>query len=65
MGAQSHVRRRLIVAGIGLSSGVIGPPIFAPMVVMTLVTTLVTPLLLRLVFRGESVAGGPLGGGTP
>lgn len=43
----------LIVSGIGLSSGVIGPEVFSTMVLMTLVTTLVTPLLLRLVFREE------------
>lgn len=41
----------LIVSGIGLSTGVIGPEIFSAMVVMTLFTTLVTPLLLRVVFR--------------
>lgn len=40
----------LIVAGVGLASGVIGPAIFSMMVLMVLVTTMVTPLLLRLVF---------------
>lgn len=40
----------LIVAGVGLASGVINPEIFSMMVLMVLVTTMVTPLLLRLVF---------------
>ncbi len=48
----------LIVAGVGLTSGVIGPSVFSIMVIMVLVTTMVTPLLLRLVFpRVEEVAG--------
>ncbi|MBP6821253.1 MAG: cation:proton antiporter [Acidobacteria bacterium] len=57
----------LIVAGVGLASGVINQEIFSIMVIMVLVTTMVTPLLLRLVFpkveeeRGvevfESIAG--------
>lgn len=41
----------LIVAGIGLSSGVISGSVYSVMIVMTLVTTLVTPILLRMVFR--------------
>ncbi len=40
----------LIVAGVGLASGVIGQEVFSIMVIMVLVTTMVTPLLLRLVF---------------
>jgi len=40
----------LIVAGVGLASGVIDQEIFSIMVIMVLVTTMVTPLLLRLVF---------------
>ncbi|MGH9754097.1 MAG: cation:proton antiporter, partial [Blastocatellia bacterium] len=40
----------LIVAGVGLASGVINQEIFSIMVIMVLVTTMVTPLLLRLVF---------------
>ena len=57
----------LIVAGVGLTSGVINQQVFSIMVIMVLVTTMVTPLLLRLVFprvteeRGvevyESIAG--------
>jgi Kef-type K+ transport system membrane component KefB len=40
----------LIVAGVGLASGVIDQEIFSIMVIMVLVTTMITPLLLRLVF---------------
>jgi Kef-type K+ transport system membrane component KefB len=40
----------LIVAGVGLASGVIGHLVFSIMVIMVLVTTMITPLLLRLVF---------------
>lgn len=40
----------LIVAGVGLASGVINQEIFSIMIIMVLVTTMVTPLLLRLVF---------------
>lgn len=40
----------LIVAGVGLASGVIDQEIFSIMIIMVLVTTMVTPLLLRLVF---------------
>ncbi len=40
----------LIVAGVGLASGIINQEIFSIMVIMVLVTTMVTPLLLRLVF---------------
>ncbi|MEO7633647.1 MAG: cation:proton antiporter, partial [Blastocatellia bacterium] len=40
----------LIVAGVGLASGVINQEVFSIMVIMVLVTTMVTPLLLRLVF---------------
>jgi len=40
----------LIVAGVGLASGVINQEVFSIMVIMVLVTTMITPLLLRLVF---------------
>ncbi len=40
----------LIVAGVGLASGVIDQEVFSIMVIMVLVTTMITPLLLRLVF---------------
>ena len=38
----------LIVAGYGLSAGVIGPDVFSASVLMVLVTTMATPPLLRL-----------------
>jgi len=44
----------LIVAGIGLSSGVISQEIFSVMAIMVLVTTMVTPPMLRATFRAES-----------
>lgn len=43
----------LIVAGVGVTSGVIGADVFTVVVIMVLVSTLVTPFLLRLVFRGK------------
>lgn len=41
----------LIVAGVGVTKGVIGTDVFTVSVVMVLVSTLVTPPLLRWVFR--------------
>ena len=47
----------LIVAGYGLSNGLIGIDVFSASVIVVLVTTMVTPPLLRLVFpRGASAA---------
>jgi Kef-type K+ transport system membrane component KefB len=43
----------LIVAGVGVSSGVIGADVFTVAVIVVLVTTLVTPLLLRWTFRDQ------------
>ncbi len=40
----------LIVAGYGLSSGLIGQDVFSASVIMVLVTTMITPPLLRLAF---------------
>ncbi len=40
----------LIVAGVGLASGVIDQQIFSMMVIMVLFTTMITPLLLRWAF---------------
>ncbi|MGA1369357.1 MAG: cation:proton antiporter [Blastocatellia bacterium] len=40
----------LIVAGVGLASGVIDQEIFSIMVIMVLFTTMITPLLLHWVF---------------
>ncbi len=43
----------LIVAQVGLSSGVIATPIYAALVIMVLVSTVITPVLLRLTFPHE------------
>ena len=40
----------LIVAGYGLTHGIIGNDVFSVMVVMVLVTTMITPIWLRYVF---------------
>lgn len=40
----------LIVAGVGISRGIIDQDIFSVMVIMVLVTTMITPVLLRYVF---------------
>jgi Kef-type K+ transport system membrane component KefB len=59
----------LIVAGYGLTNGLIGRDVFSASVVMVLVTTMVTPPLLKLVFPAarprvtpaveETIAGPP------
>jgi Kef-type K+ transport system membrane component KefB len=43
----------LIVASVGLSSGIIGKDVFSAMIIMVLATTLTTPVLLRFVFPRE------------
>ena len=48
----------LIVAGYGMTAGLIGADVFSASVLMVLATTMVTPPLLRLVFpRGRAEAG--------
>ena len=44
----------LIIAGVGLSRGIIGHEIFSVMVIMVLVTTMVTPIFLRYLFPSVS-----------
>jgi Kef-type K+ transport system membrane component KefB len=46
----------LIVAGVGVTAGVIEADVFTVVVIMVLASTLVTPPLLRLVFRGKEVS---------
>jgi len=46
----------LIVAGYGLTNGLIGRDVFSASVLMVLVTTMITPPLLRLVFPSEAPA---------
>lgn len=43
----------LIIAGIGLSKGVIGGELFGVTVFMTIVTTLMAPLVLQRLFSGD------------
>jgi len=45
----------LIVAGVGVTAGVIEADVFTVVVIMVLVTTLATPPLLRLAFQGKEV----------
>ena len=47
----------LIVAGYGLSSGIIGSDVFSASVIMVLVTTMITPPPLRLTFPRARSAG--------
>ena len=44
----------LIIAGIGLSSGVIGNDIFGVAIVMTVITTVIAPVFLIPAFKGGS-----------
>ena len=44
----------LIIAGIGLTSGVIGQDIFGVAIVMTIITTVVAPVFLIPAFKGGS-----------
>ena len=50
----------LIVAGYGLSNGLIDRDVFSASVVMVLVTTMVTPPLLKLVFPTAAMREAPL-----
>jgi Kef-type K+ transport system membrane component KefB len=45
----------LIVAGVGVTAGVIEADVFTVVVIMVLVTTLAAPPLLRLAFQGKEV----------
>lgn len=44
----------LIVAGVGLSSGVLMPNIYTTIVIMVAVTSLITPIWLKLEYRKEA-----------
>ncbi|MBN1313410.1 MAG: cation:proton antiporter [Anaerolineae bacterium] len=48
----------LIIAGVGITTGLINSNIFTIVVVMVLTTTLISPPLLRWVFRGDDSAPG-------
>ena len=43
----------LIVAGVGLSSGVLTGDVYTTIVLMVAVTTIITPIWLRLDYRKE------------
>ncbi len=43
----------LIVAGIGVSSGVLSPNIYTAVIIMVAVTTLITPIWLKYTYRKE------------
>lgn len=46
----------LIVASLGLGAGLVGPDLFAIIVLIVLLTTLITPVLLRAAYSGGSDA---------
>jgi Kef-type K+ transport system membrane component KefB len=50
VGMLSRGEVELIVAGYGLSHGIVGPHVFSATVMMVLTTTIITPPLLRLTF---------------
>ncbi len=43
----------LIIAGIGLSQGIIKPDLFGVSIMMTIITTLIAPVVLILLFGME------------
>jgi len=46
----------LIVAGIGVTSGVLSPNIYTTVIIMVAVTTLITPIWLRKAYAKAEVA---------
>ncbi len=58
LGMVSRGEVGLIVAGVGITAGVIGTNVFTVVVVMVLVTTLVTPPLLRWALREKETPNG-------
>jgi Kef-type K+ transport system membrane component KefB len=57
VGMTSRGEVGLIVASIGLASGIVSEAVFASVVVMVLVTTLVTPIALRVLYREPQTTG--------
>ncbi len=55
----------LIVAGVGIASGVIGPSLFGVSVMMTMVTTLLAPILLMPAFSARGAGLRRIGDLTP
>ncbi|MFQ6015598.1 MAG: cation:proton antiporter [Anaerolineae bacterium] len=55
----------LIIASVGLTSGLIGQRLFSVMIIMVLVTTVITPILLKGTFPGkERESEQPVGAGV-
>lgn len=44
----------LIIATIGLESGLLNPDYFTVLVIVVILTTLITPFLLKIIFRGQT-----------
>jgi len=53
VGLNARGMMELVLAEVGLAAGIIGPDLYAALVLMTIVTTLSTPLLLRVLLRIE------------
>jgi Kef-type K+ transport system membrane component KefB len=53
VGMISRAEVGLIIAGVGLTAGVITQDVYAQIVVMAIITTIVTPILLRHLFRNH------------
>ncbi len=47
----------LIVAGVGISSGVLTSNVYSTIVIMVIVTTIITPLWLKMEYRREQTGG--------
>ena len=47
----------LIVAGVGISSGVLTSDVYSTIVIMVIATTIITPLWLKMEYRKEQIGG--------
>ena len=47
----------LIVAGVGISSGVLTSDVYSTIVIMVVVTTIITPIWLKIEYRKEKKGG--------
>jgi nucleotide-binding universal stress UspA family protein len=57
VGLSARGSTELVVARIGMDLGVLGPPMYALIVLIPIVTSLATPVLLRLALRGVPPGG--------
>ncbi|HET6517425.1 MAG TPA: cation:proton antiporter, partial [Nitrosopumilaceae archaeon] len=48
----------LIVAGVGVSAGVLAADVYSTIVIMVAVTTIITPIWLKIEYRKEAVKEG-------